>query len=167
MTVHSSVFTVSSGFLSWPFGGSEWNQMSLYTVLTFMGFLDFVHLMCIHIEREREREGGRGRHAHVHTHTHKHTHTHTHTHPFQHNHCLYFKQMPQWETTTPKFLVNKTVSSAWSHSHRKSLSVRPKKTEFQGTRSGQYCECSNISHSQCSNHIVVIWQCEVLHGHGA
>lgn len=26
-----------------------------------------------------------------------------------------------------KFLVNKTVSSAWSHSHRKSLSVRPQK----------------------------------------
>jgi hypothetical protein len=33
--------------------------------------------------------------------------------------------MPQWETTTPKFLVNKTVSSTWSHSHRKSLYVRP------------------------------------------
>jgi hypothetical protein len=48
-----------------------------------------------------------------------------------------------------------------------SLFVRPKKTEFQGIRSVQYCECSNISHLQHSNHIVVIWQCEALHGNGA
>ena len=66
-----------------------------------------------HTERERERE--------------RYVRMYKHTHNFQHNHCLYSRQMPQWETTTPKLLVNQTVSSAWSHSHRKSLFVRPKK----------------------------------------
>ena len=116
-----------------------------------MEFLDFVHLICIHRQTDRDRELCACRH----------------THNFQHNHCLYSRQMPQWETRTPKSLVNETVSSAWSHSHRNSLLVRPKKTEFYGARSGQYGACSNISHPQCSNHTVVIWHCVVLHGHGA
>lgn len=85
----------------------QFRQLSLYAVLRFMGFLDFVHLICI-----QRRGVGRQRD------------TCMYTHKFQHNHCLYSRQMPQWETTSSKFLVNKTVPSAWSLSHRKSLFVR-------------------------------------------
>ena len=117
MTVHALVFIVSTGFYKLAIWRLRMepnvaNSNSFHCIL-FLGLWNFWTLLISYVYTDRQTEI----YAHV----------HTHTHNFQHNHCLYSRQMPQWETTTPKFLVNKTVSSAWSHSHKKSLLVRPKK----------------------------------------
>ena len=94
-----------------------------------MGFLDFVHLMhmhiCVSVAGVFWKLGTNCHLEHCMLYYEQIFFTDTHTHNFQHNHHIYARKMPQWETTTPKFLVNKTVPSAWSHSHRKSLFVRP------------------------------------------